>query len=174
MLIALAIVLTTTPRPVQAGESCSTHGFALHPDRSIEIRAGAGEHFDLVQTVPADEARTLFGIAGVGGSGIDGTWLKIDMAVDSGNENVFSGTGWVPAGALAVKSHPAHAVYLAPSRQAKPMDISLFDAVLPLVGCRGEWVHVELPVTGTEILGPAPTGWMPPGTYCGNPWLECD
>lgn len=173
--IALALLWTATAAaPAQTTSTCNTYGFVLYPERSIEVRAGAGEHFDLVDVVQPDEDQTLFSIIGIGGTEFDGYWLKVDTAIDSRNQQVFSGTGWVQANALAVKSHPAYAVYADPSTHAKRVDISLFEAVLPLAGCRGEWVHVELPVTGTEIPDPVLRGWMPPGAYCANPWLACD
>lgn len=173
--IALVVLVQATAvMPVQADTECNTYGFALDPMRSIELRAGAGEQFERIATVPADADRTLFGIVGVEHRSLDIHWLKVDRVVDSNSQTVFSGTGWVPAIQLAVKSHPRYTVFVEPSMSAEPVDISLFDAVLPLSDCRGEWVQVELPVTGTEIIDPQLRGWMPSGAYCGNPWIECD
>jgi hypothetical protein len=174
LLTALVLFLNTVVLPARAETECGTYAFALEPMRSIELRAGAGEQFDLIATVPADEGRTLFGIVGVEHRPLDIHWLKIDRVVDSRGQTVFSGTGWVPAIQLAVKSHPRYTVFVEPSVRAEPVDISLFDAVLPLADCRGEWVQVELPVTGTEIVDPQLRGWMPAGAYCANPWVECD
>jgi len=174
-LIALAVLSTTMATvPVHAEQSCNTYAFALEPLRTIELRAGAGEQFDLVATVPADEGGTVFGIVGVEHRSLDIHWLKVDRVVDSNSQTVFSGTGWVPAIQLAVKSHPRYTVFVEPSMNADAVGISLFDAVLPLADCRNEWVQVELPVTGTEIEDPQLRGWMPSGAYCGNPWVECD
>jgi hypothetical protein len=65
-------------------------------------------------------------------------------------------------------------VFKSPSRASGKIDIGLLYHTLPLYGCRGGWANVRLPVTGTGIGDALVLGWMPEGTFCGNPWIECD
>src|SRR5690606_31172055 len=86
LLTALVLFLNTVVLPARAETECGTYAFALEPMRSIELRAGAGEQFDLIATVPADEGRTLFGIVGVEHRSLDIHWLKVDRVVDSNSQ----------------------------------------------------------------------------------------
>lgn len=169
--ILIFAFLFSIPVFAQTAETkCGVSAFALDPSSGVNVRAGAGKNFKVVKTVPKDEGRTMFDVVGA-----KGDWLKVAYAVNSKNENAFSGTGWVHAILLAIKEkRNGYKVFHTPSTKGRRINISLFDHALPLAGCQGEWVKVQLPVTGTEVSNPILTGWMPPGAFCGNPWIECD
>jgi uncharacterized protein YraI len=150
--------------------ACDIPAFVTDPSSGVNVRAGTGTNFKIVKTVPRDEGITMFDVVGS-----KDDWLKVAYAVNSKNEMAFDGTGWVFAPLLSVtEKHDQYKVYKSPSKNSKKIDIGLYDHILPLYGCQGEWAKVRLPVTGTGVGDVMLLGWMPYGTYCGNPWGACD
>ncbi|HSK71316.1 MAG TPA: SH3 domain-containing protein [Pyrinomonadaceae bacterium] len=170
LLILIFPLLSCISVFAQTETKCDVPAFVTDPSSGVNVRAGAGKDSKIVKTVPKDEGRTMFDVVGS-----KGDWLKVAYAVNSKNENVFSGTGWVHAPLLGVKEKlNKYKVFESPTTKSKRIDIGLFEHILPLAGCKGEWVKVQLPVTGTDVSEIKRTGWMPPGSHCGNPWMECD
>jgi hypothetical protein len=64
-------------------------------------------------------------------------------------------------------------VFESPNKKSRPIEISLYDHILPLAGCSGRWVNVNLPVVGTGTADTKKTGWIPDGLWCGNLAYEC-
>lgn len=154
----------------QKETACNFPAFVTDPASGVNVRSGAGTDFEIVKTVPADSGTTMFDVVAS-----KGDWLKISYAINSKNERVFAGAGWVYAPLLAVKEkRERYEVFKLPNRRSEKIDISLYDHILPLYGCRGGWAKVRLPVTGTGVGDALVLGWMPSGTHCGNPWIECD
>lgn len=167
LILTLLLPITAFPQPET---KCEVYAFPTTPEHNVFIRSRADIESPLAKTVKSDTALTMFDITGV-----KGEWLKVSYAFNSRQVNLFAGIGWVYAPLLAVKEkRKRYKVFEFPSANSKRIEVSLFDNILPLVGCDGEWVRVQLPVTGTGVSDTKKTGWMPPGSYCGNPWIECD
>ena len=151
---------------------CDLIAFTTKPASGVNVRSGPGKAFAIVKTVPRDVGRTIFRI-----SASKGDWLKVTLAENSKApaETVFLGTGWIFAPLLSVTElRGYYKVFEAPSKRSKRIQVSLYDHTLPLAGCKGGWVKVELPVTGTSTSDNKRIGWLPPGTWCGNPAYECE
>lgn len=163
------------PVPAQTETKCDLSAFATDSTSGVNIRAGAGRDFRIIKTVPKDERGTMFDVVGA-----KGEWLKVVYAVNSGNEAIFSGSGWVLAALLSIKTGGIEAlkarrptVYQSPNKSGGQIPFSDFGIGLPLRGCQESWVKVQLPAKGTATAARI-FGWLPRGAYCGNPWIECD
>jgi hypothetical protein len=168
-ILTLTLLLSMTAFP-QTETRCEIYAFPTTPEHSVFVRSRPDIESPIVKTVKPDPGRTMFDIIGMRGE-----WLKVSYAFNSKHASVFAGAGWVYAPLLAVKEkRKRYKVFESPSATSKRIDVSLFDHILPLAGCDGEWAKVQLPVTGTGVSDKKKTGWMPQGTYCGNPWIECD
>jgi hypothetical protein len=171
LLLVFSIVLAPAAF-AQAESKCDIIAFVTDPASGVNVRSGPGKDFSIVKTVPKDPGRTIFRV-----SASKGGWLKVTLAENSRApaDKVFSGTGWVFAPVLSLTElRDYYKVFEGPSRNSKRIDISLHDHILPLAGCKGGWVKVELPVTGTGVAEKKRTGWLPAGTWCGNPAYECE
>lgn len=153
--------------------------FAVNPAGDINIRADAGKDFKVISNLPGNDSLgkpdAAENSAIVAVSGAKGDWLKVTSVKDKNGEPFFIGEGWVFAPLLAVREkRDKYEVFTLPNRKSKKIEIGLFDHILPLHGCQGDWAKVRLPVTGTGVGDIVLTGWMPSGTFCGNPWAKCE
>lgn len=170
LLILIFLLLFSISVWAKTETKCDVHAFVTDPSSGVNIRSGAGKDFKIIKTIPKDKRQAVISIVGA-----KDDWLKISLVNNAVHETVFQGTGWVYAHLLAVKENrKKYRVYESPSTESKRIEIGLFEHILPLAGCKGEWVKVQLPVTGTGVSGISLTGWMPADSHCGNPWLECD
>jgi SH3-like domain-containing protein len=174
--VFLLAMLFSIPTPAQTETKCDLAAFVTDPASSVNVRSGPGKENRIVKTIQRDASRTMVHL-----SGVKGDWLKIEHAVNSKSEEVFSGAGWVFAPLLSITVGDADAlkegrlkVYRSPSKSSETVPFSSFGIELPVRGCRADWVRVKLPATGTGVSGTSVFGWMPRGAYCGNPWVECD
>lgn len=154
----------------QTETKCEVSAFVADPKSGVNVRSGPGKDNRILKTVPKDEGRSYFNVIAV-----KGEWLKVDYAENSRNQKVLSENGWVFASLLAIREvRETYKVFESPNTKSKQIDVSLFDHILPLAGCKDRWIKVELPITGTGVLNKKLTGWLPPGSYCGIPWIGCD
>ena len=165
LLLALALAVNG-----QKENACDLAAFVSDPSSGVNVRSEPGTGAKILKTVPKDEDKTLFSIIGS-----KGDWVKVNYANDSKNKTVFKGVGWIHAPLLSVtEKRNKYKVFKSPDLKSKRIDIGLLGHFLPIESCSGEWVKVSLPVTGTGVGDIKVFGWMPAGTYCGNPWIECD
>jgi uncharacterized protein YraI len=165
-LILMSAMITNA----QAETSCDVGAFVTDPSSGVNVRSEPGTDAKILRTVPKDEGVTMFFIVGS-----KGDWLKVNYATDSKNNTAFSGTGWVHAPLLSVtERRNKYKIFKTPILKSERINVGLLGHFLPLESCSGEWLKVRLPVTGTGVGDLKVFGWMPAGTYCGNPWSECD
>ena len=156
----------------QTETKCEMIAFVTDPDSVVELRSGPGKQHPVVKVIPKDPGRSTFSIVGS-----DNGWLKVTSVNDSGlpSKKIFSGVGWALASDLAVTElRQYYRVFELPSETSPRIDVSLFDAILPLEGCKDRWVKVRLPTTGTGTASTLRSGWLPDGSWCGNPEYDCE
>ncbi len=171
-LLVVSFALFTPYAKAQAEIKCEMIAFVTDPDSVVELRSGPGKQHPVVKVIPKDPGRSTFSIVGS-----DNGWLKVTSVNDSGlpSKKIFSGVGWALASDLAVTElRQYYRVFELPSETSPRIDISLFDAILPLKGCKDRWVKVQLPVTGTGTASTPGSGWLPDGSWCGDPAYDCE
>lgn len=167
--ITLILVLCILAVSAQGKVSCELAAFVNDPSSGVNVRSGPGLNNRILKTIPRDQGGTLVLIAGASGD-----WLKISSAVNSNRVRVFSGTGWVHAPLLSVKTRGGGdetvPFYRNPRTETESIGSIRPELDVNVMGCSGDWIKVLIPQRGTEAI-PA---WLPFGSFCGSPWEDCD
>lgn len=167
--IGLTVSLTFGAGFPQSASKCDLAAFVPDPDSGVNVRSGAGTATSILQTIPRDPDGIL-----VFFNRSKGHWLKISRAVDSKRRTVFSGTGWVYAPLLAVKTRGKEEdlvmYYRNPRTETEELGSIRPGLDVLVQGCSEDWIKVLIPKRGTEGL----SAWLPHGSFCGSPWEHCD
>jgi uncharacterized protein YraI len=151
----------------QKETNCAAAAFVADPSVSVDVRSGPGSDFKVLRKIPRDPAGTSVII-----DGSKGVWIKISRAINSKKIAVFSGTGWVQASLLSVKTRgegkELHAYYGSAGTETAAVVTGSLGAglMVTLQGCSGVWVKALIPTPGTEKK----IGWLPHTSYCGSLW----
>ncbi len=168
-LFTLAILLSVGCVKAQSETECDIAAFVADPNSGVNVRSGDGIGNSVLKTIPRDPKGTL-----VFFKGSKGDWLKISRAVSSKRQTVFSGTGWVHAPLLAVKTRGTAdeliMYYRNPRTETEELGSIRPGLEVLVQGCSEDWLRVLIPRRGTEGI----KAWLPFGSFCGSPWEDCD
>jgi SH3-like domain-containing protein len=159
LLTALAMSFATDKAmantPVQACEI--TVYFNDTDPNGMHVRAGPGANYSRLQTITDSDAQ--FDITGSAGK-----WLRIRQvrAIEGGV--IFKGEGWVFAPLTAIRSKGDTLLRTMPTDTAALAGNMASEESGAIQSCQGQWVQIQ---------GKVSKGWMPPGTFCGNPVSDC-
>ena len=99
VLCSILLAACTTPALAQAETACEMAAFVANTDSGVRIRAEADLKAPIVGRLPANAGGTLVFIQGARNG-----WLKVTSAIDASKTRVFTGTGWIHAPLLAVRT----------------------------------------------------------------------
>ena len=166
----------STANPIDPTEKkCDAAAFISNPRSGVNVRADAGTNFTILRTIPANRDNTMVFI-----EGSRGDWLKISSAINRRGTSLFKGTGWVYAPLLSVKLDGVQAltgnglkIYKAPRKNSDKISFTGSGVNARIQTCQGNWIKVQLPVTGTGVSNLKAFGWVTNGSFCGTPWGDC-
>jgi hypothetical protein len=168
VLCSILLAACTTPALAQAETACEMAAFVANTDSGVRIRAEADLKAPIVGRLPANAGGTLVFIQGARNG-----WLKVTSAIDASKTRVFTGTGWIHAPLLAVRTFSRDDslvdYHASPDRQSDALGSLRAELDVNLLGCSGDWVKVAVPMRG----GADTEGWLPHGAWCGSPWEDC-
>jgi len=152
----------------QSETDCDMAAFVANTDSGVRVRADADRNASVVGLLPANPGGTLVFITGARAG-----WLKVSSAIDATKTHVFSGTGWIHAPLLAVRTFSRDdslVDYQAfPGRRSDVLGSLRAELDVNLLGCSGDWLKVAIPMRGDADM----EGWLPRGAWCGSPWEDC-
>ncbi|MDM9382389.1 SH3 domain-containing protein [Chlorogloeopsis sp. ULAP01] len=137
-------------------QKCNVYAYIIHQDpQGLKVRSGASPTHKILGKIPTYETVQIIAILG--------KWVQITNA--SGG---FKGTGWIylPTLGVSARGYGTEGVdlYASSDRKSKKLGRVPANVNVKLLGCRGQWAHVEY--RGIK-------GWLAREDQCGAALTSC-
>lgn len=170
--MGLVIFMLFLATPTWAEQACSGQAYVKDKDpKGTNVRADPNGQAKIVAVIPHDEDGVIVTL-----KAFDNGWIKIsEYQSIAGTQKKIN--GWVNARLLGTGSgrgtvgyNPSLFLYQGPKKSSPRQKIVPDDTGYRLLGCDGEWVHVEqtYPPSKATI-----SGWLPSDSHCPNPVTTC-
>ncbi|MFZ6710119.1 SH3 domain-containing protein [Undibacterium sp. TC9W] len=138
--------------------ACKLKVFSIDPDtKGNNIRSGPGSEHKVIATIKDSDSQMEI-------TGSAGKWLRVRQVSGVASEVYFKGEGWVYAPLTGINAKASVSLRASPMAQSAMTGKIPAEAGASVQSCHGEWL---------EIQYQSAKGWMPPGSYCGNPVTTC-
>ena len=159
-LMGVAVLATTHAMPTE-GEPvrpCRLAVFVNDPDPSgLNLRSAAATESRIVTTI-------VDGDAMVDVTGSSGKWLRVERVRGADGTVQFEGKAWIFGPLTGVRATRALDLHAAAQQTSAVVATMPADQIGAVQECDGAWVRVR---NGKG------SGWMAPGSHCGNSVTGC-